>query len=210
TCTNNLKQIGVAMHNYHDANGCFPPAYIPDENGRPKHSWRVLLLPYMDEKPLYDLYDFDEPWDSPNNFALAQMMPSVYRCPSAASIDDSDTSYALVVGPGTISDGPTATKEGDILDGPFNTIMVVEVAGSGVNWLDPSDCQIEDIGFEINAFQVDGFAGEGIRSEHPRGANVLFCDGSVRRIRESVAPDALEAATTIAGGDDTRGLDIDY
>ena len=69
-CSNNLKQIGLAFHNYHDSYGCLPPAYIPDGNGQPMHSWRVLILPFVEQSPLYDQYDFDEPWNGPNNSKL--------------------------------------------------------------------------------------------------------------------------------------------
>src|SRR5260221_9789347 len=61
-CKNNLKQIGLALHNYHGVWGSFPPPYIPDEQGRPKHSWRTLILPMFDQAPLYNKYRFDEPW----------------------------------------------------------------------------------------------------------------------------------------------------
>jgi len=66
-CSNNLKQIALAFHNYHDTYRTFPPAYIPDEDGNPKHSWRVLILPFLEQRALYEQYNFDEPWDSPNN-----------------------------------------------------------------------------------------------------------------------------------------------
>src|SRR5690606_17767117 len=56
-CANNLKQIGLAMHNYMDVNGAFPPAYLADSDGKPMHSWRVLILPYMEHRSLYDRYD---------------------------------------------------------------------------------------------------------------------------------------------------------
>lgn len=70
SCLNNLRHIELALHNYHNAHGCFPPAYIVDESGRPMHSWRVLL-PYLEQEALYDQYDFSEPWDGPNNRKLA-------------------------------------------------------------------------------------------------------------------------------------------
>src|SRR6476661_8060061 len=81
-CKNNLKQIGLALHNYHDVNGCFPPAYIADENGKPMHSWRVLILPYLDQAALHTEYNFSEPWDGPNNSRLLARRPAVYACPS--------------------------------------------------------------------------------------------------------------------------------
>ena len=77
-CSNNLKQIAMALHMYNEQYGSFPPAYIADENGNPKHGWRVLILPFLDEQALYDKYDFDEPWNGPNNSKLADSMPPVY------------------------------------------------------------------------------------------------------------------------------------
>ncbi|MFH1269123.1 MAG: DUF1559 domain-containing protein [Planctomycetota bacterium] len=98
-CSNNLRQIGIAMLNYHDTYGSYPPAYIPDEKGQPKHSWRVLLLPFLEQQTLYDQYDFDRPWDSPENAALGNLMPEAYRCPSDTLSAFSETSFAMIVGP---------------------------------------------------------------------------------------------------------------
>src|ERR1700676_3675353 len=81
-CVNNLKQIGLAMHNYHSTYDCFPPAVTADDQGRPLLSWRVLILPYLEEAPLYAQFHLDEPWDSPHNLPLASKMPRVYTCPS--------------------------------------------------------------------------------------------------------------------------------
>jgi len=204
-CSNNLKQIGLAMHNYHDTYACFPPAYIADENGQPMHSWRVLLLPYMEQQSLYDQYNFDEPWDSPENLALGSMMPDVYRCPSDTLSGPSETSYAMIVGPGTISDGTKATKIREITDGTSNTLLVVEAAGSGINWLDPRDLDADQISFLVND-QVDG----GIVSEHPDGANVLFCDGSVIFLHGSIDPGDVRAMSSISGGETVDRDRIQY
>ena len=98
--------MGVALLTYHDTYGSFPPAYIADDQGRPMHSWRVLILPYLEEKSLYDRYDFSEPWDGPDNSQLAAEMPKVYRCRSdSCSLSPTDTSYLAVVGDGTIWPG---------------------------------------------------------------------------------------------------------
>ena len=202
TCANNLKQIGLAMHTYHDAFGCFPPAYLPDEKGRPKHSWRVLILPFMEEGALYDQYDFNQPWNGPNNSALAARMPRVYRCPSEKENGPTLTSYLMVVGPGAISDGPTARKMQDITDGLSNTIMVVEAARSNVNWMQPQDFDAAEVGSGVNSRPFGRLPGIwGIRSDHPNGAYVLFCDGSVHFLPESVDLGALRGFTTIAGGE---------
>jgi hypothetical protein len=99
-CQNNLKQIALALLNYEAANGCFPPAYIADKNGKPMHSWRVLILPYMEELALYKAYNFAEPWDGPKNKKLLASCPRCYQCP--ADPDDygpvTQTSYVAVVG----------------------------------------------------------------------------------------------------------------
>ncbi|NQT16936.1 MAG: DUF1559 domain-containing protein, partial [Planctomycetes bacterium] len=118
-CTNNLKQIGLAMHNYHDAYKCFPPAYIPDEDGQPMHSWRVLILPFMEQGYLYEQYNFDEPWDSPGNQALAASMSNVFQCPSSPP-GLSETGYAVISGPGALFDGPNALRLRDVTDGTSN------------------------------------------------------------------------------------------
>ena len=197
-CSNNLKQLALAMHNYHDVFGSFPPAYIPDEDGRPMHSWRVLILPYIEQSPLYDQYNFDEPWDSPANRSLAYNMPSVYRCPSDPS-GDMETSYVMIVGPGTISDGPSAVSIRDVLDGTSNTIMFVEAVDSRINWMEPRDLDGRQISYQING------RGQGeIESHHPGGINVAFTDAAVQFLDESSSPQEMEDLTTIAG--DLAGL----
>src|SRR5438105_1376638 len=71
-CGNNMKQIELALLNYHDANKSFPPAYVADAEGKPMHSWRVLILPYLERNDLYQQYDFNEPWNGPHNSRLAE------------------------------------------------------------------------------------------------------------------------------------------
>jgi prepilin-type processing-associated H-X9-DG protein len=199
-CNNNLKQIGLAMHNYHALHNCFPPAFIPDENGKPKHSWRVLLLPFMEEQALYAQYRFDEPWNGPHNKALAARMLSVYRCPSDSDTTPGKTSYAMLVGPHAISDGPTPRRLSDIKHGSSNTIMIVEAAGAGINWLDPRDLDTADMFGERGP--AEGLFGyTEINSCHPNGANALFADGSVHYLSTSMDSKTLEAMTTIDGGE---------
>jgi prepilin-type processing-associated H-X9-DG protein len=204
-CANNLKQIGLAMHAYHDEYGCFPPAYVPDEDGKPMHSWRVLLLPYLEQNPLYDQYNFDEPWNSAENLALAHSIPSVYQCPSDTLASASETSYLMIVGPGTLSDGPTATKIAEITDGTANTILLAEASGCGVHWLKPEDLDAEQLSYFVND-PVD----RGIASEHPAGANFLFCDGAVVFVDAAVDPEVVEPMSTISGGELVDRYSIGY
>ena len=120
-CTNNLKQIGLALHNYHTVYNAFPPAYIADETGKPMHSWRMLILPYLEQQNLYDLYDFSEPWDGPHNIALLGKMPQQFSCPSRdqnATRRPSLTSYVVISGPGTMFPGATPVGLDQVTDGP--------------------------------------------------------------------------------------------
>jgi prepilin-type processing-associated H-X9-DG protein len=195
-CMSNLRQLGLAMHNYLDVYDCFPPAYTTDENGQPLHSWRVLLLPYLEQDYLYRQIDFDQPWDSPENQILVNMQMPLYTCPSATPIDPSETSYVMIVGPGTISDGPTATRFAQIADGMSYTIMIVEVADSGIHWAEP-----RDLNFDEMSFQINDPAGNSISSAHPGGANVVFADGHVESLDEFTSPEQIKAMITISGGE---------
>ncbi|MGD9720256.1 MAG: DUF1559 domain-containing protein [Pirellulales bacterium] len=140
-CTGLLKQVGIALHNYHATDKCFPPAYFADADGKPMHSWRVILLPYFGDaasRALYQQYRFDEPWDGPNNRTLAGMIPQVYRCPSSTA-PVGETSYTAVVGPEAGWPGSEARNIGDFTDGLSSTIALVEIAESGINWMEPRD-----------------------------------------------------------------------
>ena len=174
-CTNNLKQIALALHNYHDTYKTLPPAYIADEQGLPKHSWRVLILPFLGRVDLYDKYRFDESWDSPHNREVTAQVLPVYACPS---VDEpaTETNYMFITGKNTLFEGQQAVKFGEITDGTSNTIMVVEVRGKGVHWARPMD-------LDGSALQQLRSGDGGIDSHHPGGANVAFADGSIRFLR---------------------------
>jgi len=188
-CNNNLKQIALAFHNYHDTYKTFPPAYIPDENGEPMHSWRVLILPFLEYGPIHSQYNFDEPWDSPGNQAVTNMQIPVFTCPSSGdSATSNQTNYMVITGPGTMFDGAKATKMADVTDGTSNTILVVEVVGTGTKWAEPVDLDASKISPPFSA-GVSGNAG----SRHPGGMNAAMCDGSVQFISDAVAREVLDA-----------------
>ncbi|MCI0357956.1 MAG: DUF1559 domain-containing protein [Planctomycetaceae bacterium] len=98
-CQNNLRHISIALQNYHDVYKSFPPAYVADASGKPMHSWRVLILPFLEQQALYDLYRFDEPWDGPNNSQLAGTILKIFQCPSDGKGSAGQTSYVAVVAP---------------------------------------------------------------------------------------------------------------
>ncbi len=207
SCANNLKQIGLAMQQYEAKYGCFPPAYIPDENGKPKHSWRVLILPFLGYKEMYDAYHFDEPWNGPHNMVMAECWLNDYLCPSDPTPRTPDpdhmgkTNYVMLVGPHAISDGPTARRKADITNGLGNTIMVIEVVGADINWLEPRDLDVSKMTFHIVHPGKESTTNvTDISSGHPSSANVLMCDGTVRSLPDTIDPGVLKAMTTIDGG----------
>lgn len=196
-CISKVKQITLALQNYHDIYGTFAPAYIADENGRPMHSWRVLILPFLEQGKLYDQYDFNEPWDGPNNSKLAAEIPRVFQCTSNYARGQSlMTSYVAIVGPESAWPGEKTTTLGDIKDGTSNTILVVEVADSGIHWMEPRDFHVLQMNASINAT-----AGQGISSKHAGGAHVGLADGTTRFVSPDWTPHTLKALFTISGGE---------
>lgn len=204
-CNMNLRQIGLAMFNYHQKYGCFPPAFVADQNGKPKHSWRVLLLPFLDQIALYKQYRFDEPWNGPHNSQLAGQMPQIYGCPTCKyQLRDepaqSQACYAMLVGPHAITDGPTPRKMGDIKDGISNTATVAECAGAGINWLEPRDIDVGKMTYRIASLgDAQRVCLTDICTSHPGVANVLFCDGAVHRVPVDIEPGRLKSLITIDG-----------
>ena len=135
----------MALRNYHDANGCFPPAFIADKNGKPMLSWRVLILPYMEQHALYKLYKFNEPWDGPNNKKLSAIALKEYVCPSdptANTPNANRTNYVAVLGPNAAWLGDKPRKLDEFAGKEADTIMVVEVADSGIAWAEPRDISL--------------------------------------------------------------------
>ncbi len=179
-CTNNLKQIALALHMYHEANGSLPPAAITDKNGRPLLSWRVAILPFIEASDLSMKFHLDEPWDSPHNLALVERMPSVYNCPSDGTLKPGTTGYLAVVGASTVfrPDGKPVRFQ-DITDGAERTILVGESTHS-VPWTKP-----EDRSFDTNL----PLFGLGSRhGYHNNGFNVVFADGSAQFLKSSIDP----------------------
>lgn len=195
-----LAKISRALKSYVATYGSMPPACLVDENGRRMHSWRVLLLPHFDDpelKTLYDRYDFNEPWDGPNNRRLASQAPDVYHSP----IDPSPTefaSYLVVESEGFVFDGAKCTKLDDVVDGAEKTIAFVEVVNSGINWLKPQDLQAEELDFRLDA--------PGVFSKvYANGRNCLLANGQVAFLYSDRKPGEVRAMFTIAGGESLVG-----
>lgn len=193
-----LNQITLALHMYHDEYGSFPPAYIADEKGKPMHSWRVLILPYIEEQTLYSSYDFNEPWNGPNNIKLSAQIPKMYHA-YGDSRGTTHTSYVVIVGPQTAFPGAGTTKLADFRDGAENTILLAEIKKSDIVWLEPRDLELATMSLEINHPREPS-----ISSSRPRGPYVTFAD-SIRGYHpnRSLDPQDLRAMCTIAGGEKT-------
>jgi len=196
-CDSNLQRIGLALQAYELDHGTLPPAFIPGPNGKPMHSWRVLLLPYLDEDGLYSNYNFAEPWDSLANQQLTTRMPRVYACPADPDSHAlGESNYMVVVGPETMFPGSKSRSTDSVLDDLASTILVVEVPIYGASWLKPEDLKIEQMQFSIN-----GGLGKDMGSYHPDGAHTLMADGNVRFLSDLIPSDFLEGMTTADGGE---------
>lgn len=192
-CVNNLKQIGLAMHNYHDVHNSLPPSYSRDKAGRPLLSWRVHILPFVEQTALYKEFHLDEAWDSPHNKALINRIPQVYVCPDANSklVASGKTSYLVPRGKATIFTGGDGVKIQDITDGTSNTIMVVDANDdSAVIWTKPDDWDVDP---ELKP--------AGLWGHHIGGTSFLFADGSVRFLKDTIAPVTIRALLTRNGGE---------
>ncbi len=205
-CVNNLKQIALALHNYHDVHGVFPPAFIPDKDGKPMHSWRVLLLPYVEEQRRYDKYNFQEPWDSPNNSKLLTPIPSIYTCPTDTRTvleKRVRTSYVAVIGPRTAWPGPSTRKIGEISDGASNTVLVIEHPNESISWMEPRDLTLDEAVGVLTSPDPQA-AGphryEDFFYEYSGGRNVAFADGSVHFLYDGLARNVWSALLTIDDG----------
>jgi hypothetical protein len=178
---NNMKQIALAMHNYHDVYGKLPAAYTADADGRPLLSWRVAILPFLEQAPLYDRFRQDEPWDSDHNKKLIPLMPRLYYAPSDAQIQPGVTNYLTVRGKNTIFSGKDAISFARVPDGTSNTIMTVEASDQkAVIWTKPDDFQYD----EKNP-------AAGLVGLRKNGFIVGFADGSVRLIKATIDKEVL-------------------
>ncbi|HEV3115603.1 MAG TPA: DUF1559 domain-containing protein, partial [Gemmataceae bacterium] len=194
-CENNLRQIGLALHNYHDVYGAFPAVANFNKDGKPLLSWRVHILPFVDQSELYRAFHLDEPWDSEHNKKLIARMPAVYRCPAEGSAGR--TAYLAPVlddthGKGTMWTGnKKQVRIPDVTDGTSNTILVVDADKQHtVFWTKP-----EDLAYDPKK-PLAGLVGQ-----HADKIQALFADGSVHRLNGTIAPQKLHALFTRSGGE---------
>ncbi len=178
---NNLKQIALCAFNYEATYQTFPPAFTSDKKtGKPLLSWRVAMLPYMEEVPLYNEFHLDEPWDSDHNKPLIAKMPKILRSPGS-TVAPGMTNYLTIRHKDSAFPGKEGIKITAITDGTSNTLMAVEVDDDhAVTWTKP-----DDLDFDPQKPLA------GLKGLWPNGFIAAFCDGSVRFIPATVAPETM-------------------
>ena len=224
-CTTCLKQIWLGMHLYHDVYGCLPPAYTVDSEGKPLHSWRTLLLPYLEQQELYEKIRLDEPWDSAWNRQFANVnLRRLFRCPTGAAGDPSvvkdsfldpdhsttsgDCYYSVVIGEGTCFPGDKTVTLNDITDGTSNTVLAVERT-TPINWMVPDkEITLETALKGINPAggkTEEKTEGKGkVGSVHTGKTNVAFVDGTIRFLRNDIDPKVWKSMLLINDSSSVR------
>lgn len=183
----------MAVVNYHDVNGHYPPAYIADADGNPMHSWRVLILPYIEEHNLFDEYDFTKPWNSEANLRLAERMPAIYALHGEYQPGVVTTNYLAVVGENTLWPGAAKRMTHEVTDKHSATIMLVENVGQNVHWMEPRDLNYDTMSLQVNS-------PNGVSSKYQAPAVVLL-DDSLRRLEDELTEDVFRALLTVNGGE---------
>lgn len=171
-CRSNLKQIGLALHNYHDEYQSFPPAWTVDAIGKRLHSWRTLILPYLDQQNLYETIDLSKPWNDPANASAYETTIPAYTCPGATNMTPGHTTYLGLIGSDRFFP-PMGSRRLSELKSTSQTLMVIDVPPDrSVHWMEPRD---EDGQFILTL-------NENTKTNHTdNGAiEVLFADTSVR------------------------------
>jgi hypothetical protein len=193
--SNNLRQLGIALHNYHDTNGTFPAFGSFDKQNKPLLSWRVHVLPYLgdDEVKLYKEFKLDEPWDSEHNKKLIAKMPKVFATPAAPKLaaDGKTTFLGPLHKDAFFTGGKAGLKIFNITDGTSNTVMLVDADESAaVVWTKPDDLKLDP---------KDPH--KGLSARHSDKYLFLFADGSVHQVAKTVDKNTLWAIFTVAGGE---------
>jgi hypothetical protein len=191
TSTQNLKLIGLAMHNFHDTNGRFPYAAMYARNDKdrkkPLLSWRVALLPYIEESKLYQEFKLDEPWDSDHNKKLLARKPKIYGPGDEKS--EHSTFYQVFVGKGAAFQDALKINLPHFTDGTSNTLLVVEAA-KAVPWTKPEDLPFDP---DKPLPKLGGLFDDGFHA--------LFADGYVQFIKKGIDEKTLRALITRNGGE---------
>ncbi len=191
TSKNNLKQIGLALHNYHDSYGVFPTGGTQTTVGAPYHGWATSILPFVDQAQLYNRVDFDQPWNAPDNTELFKLELPVYLNPNIdEKVSPEGMGLSHYVGNELVMKTNSGIGIRDITDGTSNTILAFEVGENFKPWGDPTN--IASPADRMKSGNIKAFRG---------GSHVLLGDGSVRFVSENIDPAILKKLETPGGGE---------
>ena len=212
-CQNNLKQLALALHNYHDTYKTFPWAITYAADGTPMHSWRVAITPFLVQNALYDAYDFRQAWDGPSNVLLADEIPEVpkssvtekyagvvfdaayfgYRCPAAPQSQDRWlTNYVMLIDdrPGKPNGPPNRPGSAPPSFDQKSAVIIIEIADSDIHWMEPRDVLLGELSMKIN-----DRSNRSVSSYHG-GACAVHADGSVETLDDATTEERVRELLT--------------
>jgi prepilin-type processing-associated H-X9-DG protein len=222
-CQNNLKQVALALHSFHDVNRYFPvgtaePHDLPAEK---RLSWLATILPYLEQGPLFKQLDGKNGWDAKENCGPVSVSIYIYQCPAHPGTITTHTHYVGLAGIG--ADAPLLDKDqpnagffgyarrithSDIKDGQSCTAAVIETESENGPWAAGGPFTVRSVAPEETLYVGDG-GNFGLKHKtdtffrsNPYIANTAFADGSVRSISPTVSPEVFRALITIAGRED--------
>ncbi len=165
----------MALQNYESNHGRFPPSFTTDDAGRPLHSWRTLILPYIEAETLYKSIDLEKPWDDPVNKHARTKIPSLFQCPSI-KLEPGYTTYLANAGEQGVLVPGTGRQSREIKDGTSNTVLLFEVnAEQAVEWMSPRDGDYLSL---LKSIQAS-------KQSHKRTLNIASADGTVTSIPDN-------------------------
>ncbi|MCC6512216.1 MAG: DUF1559 domain-containing protein, partial [Pirellulaceae bacterium] len=197
-CKQNLTRIAKAINAYAAEYGSYPPAVTYDANGTAMHSWRVLILPYLGEKKLYESYSMSVPWDAPENAHVQAEIPEVYLSPANAVNALGESSYMLVTGKGTLFPPGKPGNASTIPDGARNTILVVETNQRSRAWTEPIDLNFATLPAQIGALG-------GIGGSHQGGATAVLADGTPIWLPSDTTKSVIDSLISPGGRETVEG-----
>ncbi len=188
---NNLKMMEIALENHESAYGQLPGAAICDKDGNPLLSWRVAILPFIEQQGLYMQFHLDEPWDSPHNIKLIQYMPRLFASRTQPDDNEFKTFYRVFHGKGAAFEGTKGLSLEEFADKRSETILIVE-AGESVIWTKPEELEFDS---DKPLPRLGGMFPK--RDDF----QVIMADGTVRKVKRNVSESTLRAAITRSGND---------
>jgi len=193
-CQDNMRTLGLALHKYYKVHNSYPPAFTVDADGKPLHSWRTLILPYLGKRyaAVYAKIDLSKPWDDRANEAARLARVPIFECPSA-HIPSGSTTYLAIVTPDSCIRPERGRTFDEIVDGLENTIVVCDVPFThAVPWMSPQDTNLE---FLLSHSLKS-------REQHPMVLNLLYCDNHVNSLSVLTEKAVLNALVTVDGGEE--------